>query len=183
MDNITVLQGGLNSASILVRAVSLKASLFVFHLEIKQQMYVFGEVCTTSSIALLKTERKQRHGSNRPTAQAVHLYLARGWAACTEFHQPALNPYSKRNSRRIMRLKLQSLWKSSPSLCLSDLFPDQKHPQNNVEQTKCDWIVTVHPSRHAEYAKQNSNSACLASTPIPSPPFGGQSILWPAQLG
>lgn len=172
MDNITVLQGGLNSASILVRAVSLKASLFVFHLEIKQQMYVFGEVCTTSSIALLKTERKQRHSSNRPTAQAGHLYLARGWAACTEFHQPALNPYSKRNSRRIMRLKLQSLWKSSPSLRLSDLFP-----QNNVEQTKLDWIVTVHPSRHAEYAKQNSNSACLASTPIPSPPSGGQSIL------
>lgn len=153
MDNLSVLQGRFNTASILVRAVSLKASLFVFHLVMKWKMYVFGEVRTTSSIALLKTERKQRHSSNRPTAQAGHQYLATGWAICTEFHQPVLNSYSKRNSRRIMRFKQQSLMKSSPSLHLSDLFPDEKQPQNNAGQTKCGWIVTVHPSEHTECAK------------------------------
>lgn len=153
MDNLSVLQGRFNTASTLVRAVSLKASLFVFHLVMKQKMHVFGEICTTSSIALLKTERKQRHSSNSPTAQAGHQYLARGWAMCTEFRQPVLNPCSKRYRRRIMRFKQQSLMKSSPSLHLSDLFPDQKQPQNNAGQIKCDWIVTVHPSRHTEYAK------------------------------
>lgn len=59
MDNLSVLQGRFNTASILVRAVSLKASLFVFHLVMKWKMYVFGEVRTTSSITLLKTERAE----------------------------------------------------------------------------------------------------------------------------